>query len=254
MSVETDEQARTGVVSIERFGDVVTVTIDRPRRANALDTATVEQLLKALDNASSKDTRALVLRGEGRHFCAGFDMSAVPDSTDGDLLLRFVRIEQLLQQLRRAPFLTVACVSGTAVGAGADIVAACGHRLLDPETSMKFPGFRFGVALGTRHLATIVGPNTARDILFESREVDATEALRVGLATAIVPREHQRAEVEKIVAAAGGLDSTSVAMVLDRTSIASDADDNADMATLVTSLTRPGLRRRLACYLDGARG
>ncbi|MDT2006965.1 enoyl-CoA hydratase/isomerase family protein [Rhodococcus opacus] len=180
--------------------------------------------------------------------------AAVPDSTDGDLLLRFVRIEQLLQRLRRAPFLTVACVSGKAVGAGADIVAACGHRLLDPETSMKFPGFRFGVALGTRHLATIVGPRTARDILLESREVDATEALRLGLATAIVPCDNQRAEVEKIVAAADGLDSPSVAIVLNRTSIASDADDAADMATLVNSLTRPGLRRRLAHYLDGARG
>ncbi|MDT2006966.1 hypothetical protein FXW78_24775 [Rhodococcus opacus] len=48
--------------------------MDRPRRANALDAVTVEQLLKVLDTASTEGTRALVLRGKGRHFCAGFDM------------------------------------------------------------------------------------------------------------------------------------------------------------------------------------
>ncbi|WAM19423.1 enoyl-CoA hydratase/isomerase family protein [Rhodococcus sp. JS3073] len=254
MNVAIDDSKMTGDVRVERSREVVTVTIDRPGRANSLDAATVEQLLEVLENVSAEDTRVLVLRSEGRHFCGGFDMEGVLDGSEGDLLLRFVRIEQLLQRLRRAPFLTVACVSGKAVGAGADIVAACGYRLLDPGTSMRLPGFRFGVALGTRHLAAIVGSHVARDLLLESRDVDASTALRLGLATVIVPREHQQAEVEKIVAATTGLDTPSVTMVLNRTSIASDADDAADMATLVTSLTRPGLRRRLAHYLDGARG
>ena len=253
MSVATDEPQSTGGVRVVRSGGVVTATIDRPRRANALDAATVEQLLTVVEDAGVQDTRALVLQGEGRHFCAGFDMTHVLEQSEGDLLLRFVRIEQLLQRLRRAPFLTVACVGGSAVGAGADIVAACSHRLLDPGAILRFPGFRFGVALGTRHLAALVGTQAARALLLESRAVDAAMALELGLGTALITREHQGAQVEEIVAAADALDNLSLTTALARTSTITDADDAFDMAALVSSIARAGLHKRLANYLDRGR-
>ncbi|MFF5990003.1 enoyl-CoA hydratase/isomerase family protein [Prauserella flavalba] len=251
MSEASTEAPGTGEVRVERSGDIVTVTIDRPRRANALDAASVERLLTAVDTAGGDGTRALVLQGAGRHFCAGFDMAGVLDSSDGDLLWRFVRIEQLLQRLRRAPFVTVACVGGKAIGAGADIVASCAYRLLDPQTTLRFPGFRFGVALGTRHLAALVGTRAARDLLLHSSEVDAATAVRLGLGSAVVAREQQQEEAERILAATGTVDVTSVAAILSRTAAVSDADDAADLAALVTSLTRPGLHDRLARYLGG---
>ncbi|TNC19391.1 enoyl-CoA hydratase/isomerase family protein [Amycolatopsis alkalitolerans] len=194
-----------------------------------------------------------MLRGAGRHFSAGFDMSGVLDSSEGDLLRRFIRIEQLLQRLRRAPFITVACVGGNAIGAGADIVAACAYRLLDPRTTVRFPGFRFGVALGTRHLAALVGTRAARDILLNSSDVDAATAVQLGLGTAVVACEQQQAETERILAATDTVDSPSGAAILARTSVISDADDAADMAALVSLLTRPGLSRRLADYLGSTR-
>lgn len=235
------------VVRVASVDSIVTVTLDRPHRANAVDRELAERLIDVVDRAAHDGTRALVLRSDSRHFCAGFDMEGVLDQSEGDLLLRFVRVEQLLQKLRAAPFPTVACVAGKAVGAGADIAAACSHRLLDPGATMKFPGFRFGVALGTRHLAALVGTAAARDLLLESREVDASTALRLGLATALVERERFAVEAAAIVHATDGLDRTSVAAVLDRT--APTRADAEDMAALVTSLTRPGLHTRLARYL-----
>jgi enoyl-CoA hydratase/carnithine racemase len=246
MSIETDRRAGE-VVRVERTGDVVSLTLDRPHRANAVDLELTERLLEVLDRASGDGTRAVVLRSDGKHFCAGFDMAGALERSEGDLLLRFVRIEQLLQRLRAAPFLTIACVAGKAIGAGADIVAACSHRLLDPGATMRFPGFRFGVALGTRHLALLVGATAARHLLLESREVDAPAALRLGLATALVERHRFAAEVEVIIRAAAGLDGTSIATVLARTAPA--RADAEDMASLVASLTRPGLHTRLARYL-----
>lgn len=246
MSLQSDPRAGD-VVRVECAGGVVVVTLDRPHRANAINPELTERLLEVLDLASGDGTRAVVLRGGGKHFCAGFDMTGALEQSEGDLLLRFVRVEQLLQRLRAAPFLTIACVAGKAIGAGADIAAACAHRLLDPGAAMRFPGFRFGVALGTRHLASLVGTVAARQLLLESREVDASTALRLGLATALVERHRFAAEADSIIRAADGLDSTSVAAVLDRTAPGrADADD---MAALVASLTRPGLHARLARYL-----
>jgi enoyl-CoA hydratase/carnithine racemase len=235
------------VVRVERCGDVVTVTLDRPRRANAVNLELTEQLLGVVDRAVGDGTRAVVLRGEGAHFCAGFDVHGALEQSEGDLLLRFVRIEQVLQKLRGAPFLTIACVAGKAIGAGADLAAACTYRLLDPGASMRFPGFRFGVALGTRHLASLVGTPEARKLLLESREVDARTARRLGLATALVERQRFADEVDAVVQASAALDRPSVAAVLDRTAPA--RADAEDMAALVASLTRPGLHARLARYL-----
>lgn len=249
MTLKSDHRVGE-VVRVERAGGVVTVTLDRPHRANAINPELTERLLDVLDLASGDGTRAVVLRGDGKHFCAGFDMEGALEQSEGDLLLRFVRIEQLLQRLRAAPFLTIACVAGKAVGAGADMAAACSHRLLDPGAAMRFPGFRFGVALGTRHLASLVGTAAARDLLLESREVDAPSALRLGLATRLVERHRFAAEADTIIRAADGLDTVSVAAVLDRTAPA--RADAEDMTALVASLTRPGLHARLARYLGAS--
>lgn len=246
MSTATDAGLQH-IVQTQRRGDVLTATLDRPQRANAVSPELTEQLIEVVDQARYDGVRALVLRSSGKHFCAGFDMDGVLDQSEGDLLLRFVRVEQLLQRIRCAPFLTIACVAGKAVGAGADIAAACAHRFIDPASTLRFPGFRFGVALGTRHLATVIGTAAARDLLLGSREVDAAAALHIGLATAVVEKGQFDAAIDSAVRAAQGLDGPSVAAVLDRT--ATSRADAEDMAALVASLTRPGLHARLARYL-----
>lgn len=228
------------------------VQLDRPERANALDAMAVDHLLEEVTRAAENGTRVLVLRGRGRHFCAGFDMSGALDQSQGDLLLRFVRIEQLLQRLWAAPFVTVACVAGSAIGAGADLVAACTHRLLDPGAHLRFPGFRFGVALGTRRLARQVGTQAARDLLLSSHQIDAATAVDIGLGSRLVDADDFDTAVAELAHDSANLDRAATASLLTRTS--PPADDDADMAALVNSLTRPGLHNRLASYLGNSRG
>ncbi|WP_156391163.1 MULTISPECIES: enoyl-CoA hydratase/isomerase family protein [unclassified Nocardioides] len=134
-------------VSVER-GDVWTVTLNRPARANALSANLVETLHAVLDQADRARPEALVLRGNPRHFAAGFDLGGLEVETDASLTLRFLRIGLLLERLLAAPYVTVAVAEGAAVGAGADLVLACDHRLVDPRVSLRFPGSAFGVALG----------------------------------------------------------------------------------------------------------
>lgn len=144
-------------VRVER-GDVWTVTLDRPDRANALSAALVEALHGVLDEATTAPPEALVLRGNARHFAAGFDLGGLDTETDASLASRFLRIGLLLERLVAAPYPTVAVAEGAAVGAGADLVLACDHRLVDPSVTLRFPGSAFGVALGTVRRAEL-GPD-----------------------------------------------------------------------------------------------
>ena len=140
-------------LQIERMGVVTTLTLNRPDKANALSAALVEALAGAVDAAHHDGTRLLVIKGDGRNFCAGFDFGGFEDASEGDLLLRFVRIETMLQAVYHAPFATLALAQGKNFGAGVDLALACGTRIAAPGAEFRMPGLKFGLQLGTRRLA-----------------------------------------------------------------------------------------------------
>lgn len=226
---------------------VGTLQLNRPDQANALDEKTVEALHEGVHDAGEHGTRVLVLSAAGRHFCAGFDLADLERQSDADLLRRFVRVEQLLQAIWNAPYVTVACVHGAAIGAGADLVAACTHRLGHDGSRFRFPGFRFGVALGTRRLAAVVGREVARDLLLSGRTMDGAEALRVGLLTYLNAPGEFDTTVGQIAEDVAVLDDDAVSTILDRTE--GSADDDGDLAALVRSTASPGLQRRMSEYV-----
>jgi enoyl-CoA hydratase len=139
---------------IEKTGAISTLTLNRPDKANALNAGLAGALAGAVQAAHHDGTRLLVLKGNGRHFCAGFDFGGYEDASEGDLLLRFERIELLLQALYHAPFATLALARGRNFGAGVDLVLACGRRVAAPEAQFRMPGLKFGLQLGTRRLAS----------------------------------------------------------------------------------------------------
>src|SRR5689334_13159982 len=93
-------------------GHLTRLTLNRPQKANALSATLVEALLDAVEYAHGDGTRLLILEGAGDHFCAGFDFSGYQDMSEGDLALRFIRIESLLQTVHHAPFETLAFAHG----------------------------------------------------------------------------------------------------------------------------------------------
>lgn len=147
---------------IEKTGAVLTLTLNRPDKANALNAELVQALAAAVDTAHGDGTRLLVFKGNGRNFCAGFDFSGVEDASAGDLLLRFARIEALLQAVYHAPFATLALAQGKNFGAGVDLVLACGKRVATADAQFRMPGLKFGLQLGTRRLAARIGGDRAR--------------------------------------------------------------------------------------------
>lgn len=230
-------------------GHFTHLTLNRPQKANALSASLVEALLNAIDYAYTDGTRILAIDGAGTHFCAGFDFSGYQHQSEGDLALRFIRIETLLQQLYHAPFETLVFAHGKIFGAGADLTAACSLRIAAPGTTFRMPGLRFGVVLGTRRLAARIGTDKAREILSASRGFDADEALRINFLTHIAQPaelpaliEHARAACELIAPAA--------AAALRRSTL---TDTRAtDMAALAESVSLPGLKERIRLYRETA--
>jgi len=226
------------MLSTEQLPGITTLTLQRPERGNALGPELVEGLIHAAEAAMADPAvHTLVLRGAGRHFCTGLDLTDLATLSDGDLLLRLVRIETLLALLWYAPIRTVALAHGRTWGAGADLFAVCEQRLAAADTTLRFPGAQFGIVLGTRRLAERIGVDAARALVLEAGELDATQALALGLVTRLADSAADLTPPRPDAATAQAIRSASRA----------DGRD-ADLAALVRSAARPGLQSRITAY------
>ncbi len=228
---------------IERSGQLLTIILNRPEQANAINQEMVDAILQAFDNADG--VRAATIRAEGRNFCAGFDLSDIESLSDGDLLWRFLRIETMLQAVHHAPFPVMAQAHGHVVGAGADLFAACWQRIASPDARFQMPGWNFELALGTRRLTALIGADAARDMLIDTRRLDAQQALEIGLASSVSPVDDWPAVTEKFVERSQSLPADAVTSMLALTR--TDTRD-ADLAAIVQTAGRPGLKERISQY------
>jgi len=236
------------VVAVSPEGEgVVRVTLNRPEKANALNEAMVDALTEAIAQADDGNTRLLILDAAGKHFCAGFDLSDIAERSDGDLVLRFIRIENLLQKLYSLPFPTLALAKGRAMGAGADVFCACSQRIAAPGTTFRMPGLAFGIVLGTRRLVSRVGVDTAREIQNETRAFDADEAKDIGFATRLAAEDEWPMIVDGASTAARTLQSDTTRALFNATAQDTRTEDMAD---LVLSAAKPGLKDRIQRYID----
>ncbi|MBB2964522.1 enoyl-CoA hydratase/isomerase family protein [Methylobacterium sp. R2-1] len=230
---------------VERDGTTLTLTLNRPDKMNALSATLVEALLEQVTEAGRTDIRLLVFKGNGRNFSAGFDFGGYEDQSEGDLVLRFVLVEQLLQAVRHAPFETMALAHGRNFGAGVDLICSCARRIGDPGATFRMPGLAFGLVLGTRRYAERVGEARARTVLGDGLVFDADEALQDGFLTGRVPIAEWQEAVANAAEAACRLSPDVAAALFSATTADTRGQDLAD---LVTSAARPGLKERIRAY------
>lgn len=166
---------------------VATVVIRHPEKRNAM-TAGMWRALPPLlhDLAVDPAVRALVLTGEGRTFCAGADISTLRGSPEEAQGLA-VRAEEALAAF---PKPTLAVIRGYCVGGGAQLAAACDLRFAEEGALFGVTPAKLGIvypASSTRRLASLVGPATAKYLLFSGELIDAGRALRTGLVDEVLP-------------------------------------------------------------------
>ena len=227
-------------------GNAFFLTLSRPDVGNCLSAALVEELHRGLDRFEESSAKVVVVQGEGRHFCTGFDLSGLAEQSDADLALRFIRIEQLLDRIWNAPYPTIAIAAGRTVGAGADLFAACGRRIALEGASFRFPGADFGVVLGIARLTARIGAR-ALGWVEAGREIGADEALRFGLVEHVASPEALSEVLAREICASTRLDGATLARLraaraVDRASV------DRELAELVRSVAEPGLKARMEDY------
>jgi enoyl-CoA hydratase/carnithine racemase len=232
-------------VRYELDGPIATVTLCRPEVLNAQTPA----LWSELDNISRKlpgDVRVVIVRGEGRAFSAGLDLSVARgdgDSSLADLARlsadecaeRIAGFQSAFTWLRRPSVLTIAAVQGHAIGAGFQLALNCDMRVLADDAQFSMAEVMLGLVPdlgGTKRLTELVGESRALEICVTGRRIRADEADRIGLATAVVPRAELDAAVHDLAAAVLAADPNAVAeikaLVLGATGRSYEQQDRAE--------------------------
>lgn len=245
-----DVMSDSPCIDVDATDDVATITLRRDASANALDAATVDALVDGIEWTERAGHRVLVLRSSSARFCAGFDLDGAPRGTSADLIERFLRIGLLLERVLTCPALTIAVLEGPAVGAGADLAAACDVRVATADASLRFPGSAFGVVLGTRRLAALIGPAVAARLAATGERVTAGQAHRLGLLDSLVLPAEIDATIHRLAHGAGRRSPATLGAVKS----AVLPSDPAGLADLARSLAiQPDLHADMAHFAQQAR-
>ncbi len=203
-------------------GGVATVTLDRPRRRNAM-TPSMWRGLAGIGASLPENVRVVVVRGEGPSFCAGLDLRLLtpegvpgedpfPSLTDPGLEELIASFQEGFTWLRRPDFVTIAAVRGHAIGGGFQLALACDIRVLadDAKLCMKEAMQSLVPDLtGTKPLVDLVGLPRALELCLTTRTVEATEARELRLAEIVVPVAELDATVADLSAALLGTDAAT---------------------------------------------
>lgn len=194
------------LLRVERAGAFWFARLNRPAKRNALSDELVDALAAALEHvAADLEARALVLSGAGGHFCAGADLGGflalmqTEPGQAGDPIARYNRqFGALLERLAALPVPTIAVVTGSAMGGGCGLAAACDHVIAADDATFAMPEVTLGVA--PAQIAPFVvrraGARRARWLMLGGARLEASAALGAGLADVVVPPGGLRAALE----------------------------------------------------------
>ena len=170
---------------------VATVTINRPDKLNALNTATIGELGEAIDEIRQRDDIAgAILTGAGRAFVAGADISELTTQTPQQAKQRALRGQQIFRRFETSPKPVIAAVNGFALGGGCELAMSCHLRIASDAAKFGQPEVKLGICPGyggTQRLPRLVGMGRALQLLMTGEMIDAAEAYRIGLVNRVVP-------------------------------------------------------------------
>jgi enoyl-CoA hydratase len=247
------------VVELERRNDGVAVVTLANGKVNALSGAVVTALHEIADELTAGPPGAVVVTGGEKIFAAGADISEFGGPDEARVITD--RIHGALDAIAAIPRFVIAAVSGYALGGGCELALACDYRIAGERAVFGQPEILLGTIPGgggTQRLARQVGASRAKELCLTGRQVNADEALRIGLVDEVVPNDelHDRALALAAECAGGAVLSQAFAkQAIDRglsTSLAAGLEIEREL--FVESFTTNDSQIGVASFLEHGPG
>jgi len=182
-------------MKIDIANKVATISFDQPERANALDEAGWEAMRGAFEEVDGNpDVHVVILAGEGKHFCAGMDLSVLgsiqqrqtgdPEKDKETLVAFILKIQDCITAIERCRKPVLAAIHGGCIGGGVDIVTACDIRYCSEDAYFTVKEIDFGIVadIGTlQRLPHLLHPGIVAELAYTGRKVFGPEAAQIGL-------------------------------------------------------------------------
>ncbi|MDI3386287.1 enoyl-CoA hydratase/isomerase family protein [Streptomyces sp. B-S-A8] len=247
-STTTAPAVTDGTVTVRLLGeqrDIALLTLDRPRKLNALSTHMEAALLDALRSSDVTECRAVVVTGTERAFSAGADTGELRDMTPQAIAAYYRGSGAVYEEFAALPQPTVAAISGYCMGGGLELALAADFRIAAPGAVFALPEVGLGILPGSGGIARLVrevGPARTRDLVLRGRRFDAQEAYAWGLLTEVA--EGPGAVTERALALAAELTAhTPLTLALAKQVVDAAADAPKETALLLEHLAYAALNR-----------
>ena len=192
------------LVELNCEGAVGVITINRPEALNALNPQVLSELKAAFESVDQNSVRCVVLTGAGeKSFVAGADIGSMSTMTKAEGEAFGKLGNDIFLMIENFPLPVIAAVNGFALGGGCELAMSCDIRLCSDNAMFGQPEVGLGITPGfggTQRLARLVGMGMAKQLLYTARNIDATEALRIGLVNAIHPQAELMDAAKKMAA------------------------------------------------------
>lgn len=189
-------------ITYEVEGQIGTITINRPKALNALNSAVLDELDKTLDAVDQEAIRCLILTGAGeKSFVAGADIGEMSTLTKAEGEAFGKKGNDVFRKLETFPIPVIAAVNGFALGGGCEISMSCDIRICSENAVFGQPEVGLGITPGfggTQRLARIVGTGKAKEMIYGARNIKAEEAYRIGLVNNVYPAEELMPAAKKL--------------------------------------------------------
>jgi len=241
-----------------RENGVAVVTLNRPEKRNALDVATIEELVRLFTTARTKGVRAVVLAGAGEHFCAGLDLVEhwKADRSPDDFMHVCLRWHEAFNKMEYGGVPVIAALTGAVVGGGLELASSAHIRVMDNTTYFALPEGQRGIFTGggaTIRVSDLIGKSRMIDMILMGRVYQGQQAVDLGLAQYITDGSSLEMALELADKVAANLPLTNFAICsaishLNNMSAMDAAYAEAVVAGVVN--TQPAARERLEAFAN----
>jgi enoyl-CoA hydratase/carnithine racemase len=190
----------------EQQGHIGYIRLNRPENLNAMNDEMLDALGEILEMTEQRlrDIRVVILKGEGRAFCAGADVKERRTMGEQQVRRTVKKIKEVCSALDRLPQPTIAAINGYAFGGGLELALSCDFRYSVREAKMGLTEVSLGIipgAGGTQRLTRLIGPSKAKELILTARKITAEQASHLGILNGIAEDREQLKEISEGMAA-----------------------------------------------------